>query len=736
MLVKETLNGLMRFSKSWKARGPRACPYLFVGIVLCCPILATAAEEGCNERVSDVKLQLDEGHEWRPPFGLDRVGQPINIDVEVKSDRRLLREYYVVGFVGEQEVERQVLRIRRRTFDRPDSDEVQHGGTATASLESYPEEVVLSSLCRFEGEALELARLSVPFPRIQAAAVARPSVSMNPVDLGAIFVPHDWLILGPGQKAELNAAAIAYGGSHPQAKLVGWFESQPDEQASVPLAVQDREVSRASLVLDGIQPEGENDVLHAVLLTAQGEDLWHQTIQTMYVANPPKLPAFGATELNLRYDPPISINTAGGGELEFTDYDSAWAPHLKDVVVSLPNGSRFVFWRGSSYIPFWAGKHNTGMCYEWAETTPPPDGFVDAIEPLMDKELRYGRVEIIEATPARVHVRWTYQSTDFTYKVWGAQAVEDFYFYPDGFGTRVLDLKRKPGTEYELSEFIVLTPQSAYPLEVLPKTMVDMIYLDGDKWEFSFPDHALYQSTFPDALHPPRNIPAVYRIRLHKDETVAAVYFHPSPNHYPMGPFAPFHDRGYLVTPAYWGSHWPLSRGKTTGWSIDDRIHYSPAHNSLLTWGVTNRPIPITSGNVETINTLGQAEIMTVERWSWLIGMSGASDARLIEWAHSFSRPPSVEVSGAEFDYVAYSPERRSIRLRVPEHTVSMTLKPVIRTVNPVFELIHAPQSTLEVVLGGKVLPQDRYAWDGETLWIEATIGEPTQLQLRFAAPR
>ena len=127
-------------------------------------------------------------------------------------------------------------------------------------------------------------------------------------------------------------------------------------------------------------------------------------------------------------------------------------------MVSLPNGSRFVFWRGSSYIPFWAGKHNTGACYEWAEMLSRPGDAVDCVEPLMDKELRYGRVEIVESTAARVHVRWTYQSTDLHYKVWGDEAVEDYYFYPDGFGTRVLTLKTAPETEYELSEFIILTP--------------------------------------------------------------------------------------------------------------------------------------------------------------------------------------------------------------------------------------------------------------------------------------
>ena len=87
----------------------------------------------------------------------------------------------------------------------------------------------------------------------------------------------------------------------------------------------------------------------------------------------------------------------------------------------------------------------------------------------MDKELRYGRVRLVESTPARVHVRWSYQSCDFNYKVWGDSAVEDYYFYPDGFGTRVLTLQSDPKTaNYELSEFIVLTPAVDLSVEYFP----------------------------------------------------------------------------------------------------------------------------------------------------------------------------------------------------------------------------------------------------------------------------
>ena len=110
--------------------------------------------------------------------------------------------------------------------------------------------------------------------------------------------------------------------------------------------------------------------------------------------------------------------------------------------------------------------------------------------------------------------------------------------------------------------------------------MVDMLYIDGEKRSISFPGHALAspRRSYPDELFENlRRAPAIYRIRFHKDEPAAAIYFHAGDNRFPKAPFAPFHDRGYLVTPAYWGSHWPLSRGKTTGMSIDDRIRFSPA---------------------------------------------------------------------------------------------------------------------------------------------------------------
>ncbi len=209
----------MLFDKDSPRHGPRPRPggchgvrrpphaLIFALVALCLPAAAAAAEGACNETVKAVAVTIEEGHAWRPPFGLDRVGRAITVGVEIEFDQRLLREYYLAGYVNGQETERKVLSIIRRTFGRKTSAEALHGGVAKAILETHPEEIALYSRCRFEGEDLELARKEVPLPPIQVEALARPAGLVNPVDLGTIFVPHDWLLLAPGRKTEVEAAA-------------------------------------------------------------------------------------------------------------------------------------------------------------------------------------------------------------------------------------------------------------------------------------------------------------------------------------------------------------------------------------------------------------------------------------------------------------------------------------------------------------------------------------------------
>ena len=703
----------------------RSLRLISLGMIILVSAVLAEGIEPCSENVT-AQIRIDAGHPWRSPFGLERVGKPLTAVAEIQTETMPIREYSLVGYLEGKEVGRYALVLSRG----------KSMWTGEANFETHPTELVLLAKCRFQGEPVEVMRQTVQPTAFEADAVARPDHLVNPVDLGAILVPADWLLLAGGEKGTLEVAAISRARDIAGAQVSAWYESRRQGKVSEPIQLARNQRAQIKLGLPPMPASVEHDALHVAIVAGDGQQLWTKKIETIIVWDPPRWPEFGATATKLRYDAPISVRDLNTGALSSMKYSEGWDPSLQDVVVSLPTGARFVFWRGSSYVPFWAGKNNTGLSYEWAETTPPPGGFVDSVEPLMDKELRYGRVAIIESTSARVHVRWTYQSCDFTYRVWGDSAAEDFFFYPDGFGTRVLTLQRGPGIEYELNELIILAPASAYPFSFLPSKIVDMLFADGMKQEVSFPFVMGPEGKYawPEPLiEKARRTPVLYRVRLHKDEASTAIYFNPLETHLPPAIFAPFYDRGYMVTPVYWGSHWPLARGKSTGWTIDDRIYYSPSHNSVMSWALHARPTPLRTADLETLDTLGQSRPMNVQEWAWLIGMTDAPDARLLEWAHSFTTPPSLEVKGARYDIDSYVPERRATRLIVEDSSVQITVKPTVKCINPVFELIGAPGSLREVTLGGRALKPPEYAWDGKTLWLNANLDQVTRVRLDFA---
>jgi hypothetical protein len=702
----------------------RLCSGLFGVLVLCLLTPGSSRANECREPVTG-QIRLEPHHPWTPPFGLERPGQGFTAVVEIHSEVRPLREYWLSSQAEGKEVERKIVALAG-IFSKPPF-------VGKVTFTQAFDELVLFGKCRFEGAPAEVARQKVTLPELEAEAVARPDKLINPVDLGAILVPYDWLLLAGGQKGSLEVAAVSFRRDQRKAQVSAWFESATQAKATKGVELISGKKAQFTLPLPATTSTTEKDVLHVAIAAEDGKEIWHKKIQTMRVNQPPRLPEFGATALKLRYDAPISVRNPETGDFSSMDYAKAWDSSLNDVVVSLPNGSRYVFWRGSSYIPFWAGQHNTGMSYEWAETLPPPDGFVDCVEPLMDKELRYSRVEIVESTPARVHIRWRYQSTDFMYKVWGDMPVEDYIFYPDGLGTRTLTLKSAPASTYEVQEFIIIAPQSGFPFQVLDPKMVDILFIDGQKREIQFP--ARGEKSTPGGIKrpgvgDPRDVPAIYRVRLHKDERAAAISFSPHNTLLPAI-FGPFYDRDQMVTPFYWGSHWPLARGNMTGMAIDDRIYLSPSHSSIMTWGMNNHT-PASSATIQTHDTLGRLKTMDYRRWYWLIGLTDAPDQRLLEWAQSFRTPPSLELQGAKLDLDSYVAERRAVRLIVESSTPVITLKPAVPYINPVFELIGAPKNLASVAIGNRALRPTEYAWDGQTLWISANVDTTTALKLEF----
>ncbi|MCX8496200.1 MAG: LamG domain-containing protein, partial [Akkermansiaceae bacterium] len=671
---------------------------------------------GLREAVtSATSFQFDPGHPWRPPFGVERVGLTPVI-VQFASDTRPAPEHWLAAYREGKEVERKALDV---------SGNSPFTARVTFATSPAPEELVLLAKDK-DGKAIERARWKVERPAFEADAEATVDPVINPVDLGAILPPADWLVLGPRQQARVTLAAFSGKEEVRGAEVFAWFESSPDRPSKAAIELPKGIRAELKIALPPPALTKHRDTLHLTIRDAQGRELWHKTITTMLMLDTPPLPAFGAIETKLRYDYPL-LSYSGPDEVTEMPYDKAWAPERQDVVVALPNGSRFVFWRGAAYTPFWAGKHNTALNFEFAEAPRRPDG-LDCIDAASDKELRRSRVEIIESTAARVHVRWTAQPCDLNYKVWGETATEDFYFYPDGFGSRTMTLQAEPEAEYEIEELLILTPPAAYPLRVLPENLVDVLFRDGSKRELKYP--LLAQEPDYEKLMSGEQ-PPLYRIRFGAREPLSAVYFNPGWNRLPVMALRPFYSQGQMVTPFYWGNHLPLARRKPTGHNIDDLASMTPAHNAMMSWG-HRRPQPLESRTAEMPDALGVTRKMKVEKWAWLIGLSDADDARLLEWSRSFATPPQVQADGARLQTPSYSTERRATLLSVDKPEVSLTITPSTPCVHPVFELQGAPKTLSRLELDGRELTPADYAWDGRTLWLNATLRKITSLRLKF----
>ncbi|WP_396159972.1 LamG domain-containing protein [Flavobacterium sp.] len=668
-----------------------------------------------DDVTSATSFQFDPGHPWRPPFGVERVGLTPVI-VQFASDTRPAPEHWLAAYREGKEVERKALDV---------SGNSPFTARATFATSPAPEELVLLTKDK-DGKAIERARWKVERPALEADAEAAADPVINPVDLGAVLPPADWLVLGPEQQAQVNIAAFSSKEEVRGAEVLAWFESSPDRPTKAAVDLPKDVRAELKIALPPPAFTKRRDTLHVTIRDAQGRELWHKTITTMLVQDTPKLPAFGAIETKLRYDYPL-LSYSGSDEVTELPYDQAWAPERKDVVVALPNGSRFVFWRGAAYTPFWAGKHNTALNFEFAEAPRRPDG-LDCVDAASDKELRRSRVEIIESTAARVHVRWTAQPCDLNYKVWGESVTEDFYFYPDGFGSRTVTLQSEPKAEYEIEELLILTPPAAYPLRVLPENLLDVLFRDGTKRELKFPmldQERDYEKLLSGEL------PPLFRIRFGTREPLAAIYFNPGWKRLPSTAYRPFYSQGQMVTPFYWGNHLPLARRKPTGINIDDLASMTPAHNAMMSWG-HRRPQPLESRTADMPDALGVTRKMQVEKWAWLIGLSDADDACLLEWSRSFATPPKVEAEGASLQTPSYNTERRATLLTVEKPIVSLTIKPTTPCVHPVFELHQAPKGLTRIELNGDALATHEYAWDGHTLWLNTTLPRETSLRLTF----
>jgi hypothetical protein len=178
----------------------------------------------------------------------------------------------------------------------------------------------------------------------------------------------------------------------------------------------------------------------------------------------------------------------------YPEWDRAWRNGpAADVVVRFDRmPGRFIFWRGTSYIPHWVTENGVWYTNEFNETWGDMRG---SGEPMSDKQCRYSRVAILESGEARAVVHWRYALTDVFYQIaradpatgWGDWSDEVYTIYPDGTAVRDVTLHTSaPAAPHEWHEAIVVMGPGMTPEQSLEPAALTVVGSNGRPVTFSW----------------------------------------------------------------------------------------------------------------------------------------------------------------------------------------------------------------------------------------------------------
>jgi hypothetical protein len=324
---------------------------------------------------------------------------------------------------------------------------------------------------------------------------------------------------------------------------------------------------------------------------------------------------FGAVNTTLNYYPA---------------WDAPW--HVgdnADVVVQFDESPcKFVFWRGTNYIPNFVTENgiwfNNAFDEGWNEH--------GSCEPMSDKRNTYSYVKIIESNDARVVVLWRYGLVDnwnnfaFTDPLtgWGDWVEETYYMYPDMTGIRKDVLySNAPRAAHEWQESIMVLSPGQTPEDILEYGALTLMNMKGENHTYS------WEHDIPPFL--PQE-PEDHNIKVINTKS----------DYYPFSIVRPMDNphsdiyageirRNVSVFP--WWNHWPVAVKPTDGRSamFADR----PAHSSLTHWHWD--AMEMTDNSVTKIMLVGltdrdRADLVTLAR-TWISPPAISHDSPLIKAA-------------------------------------------------------------------------------------------------------
>lgn len=424
------------------------------------------------------------------------------------------------------------------------------------------------------------------------------------------------------------------------------------------------------------------------------------------------------------------------------------------VIVEFDKPWRFVFWDKAQYVGCVDVGDGVWFTPEWCETNSPND--LHCYEPIMDKQLRWSRIEILESGPARVRVKWSYTLPDMRYRIFhGDTRAEEIYtIYPDGVAVREVVLW--PGTKnnhggnanlWQMAEWILINSAGSNPLEVMEMpTPFTLRSGTGEvinvPWPLPANDFEPFCDHYPQVADWPmfvgkinlKNQPNPFMIFA----TDQALFPHMPCN--ACGGAHPYFNLfpGKNLHNIY--KHWPVT-------DMEDFIQWVPAgddvgkvatHTSFMDVNFAAR-----RKSSDYIPTPDQGTT-----WYLLVGATeqGTDGSELEEIAHSYRSPATIDVhrdpdepvelhrgrvllEGYDFSLRAY------VIRKTGEDRVELTMTPTVKQVNPVFLINGWTSPDVVIDVDGSPLARELYEYQvsGEdmTIWIKGSFDEATKFSFR-----
>jgi hypothetical protein len=420
-------------------------------------------------------------------------------------------------------------------------------------------------------------------------------------------------------------------------------------------------------------------------------------------------------------------------------YDLDWDKHWRigdyaDVVVNFDQaGYKFVFWRGTSYIPCWVTETGVWYTNEFVERrgfhSPNTEG---CVEPMSDKQCRFSHVRIIENTDARVVIHWRYAPIDVNYEHpftdpvtgWSDWVDEVYTIYPSGVGVRKITLQtNRPDLWTEFQEAIVINQPGTMPEDNIELGAISLANMEGESKTFYWNENG--GPEFDDA--PDRS--SIFKVNLKAPHSPFALVTPPSEN----GLITSYLGHAPTSNFNFW-DHWPVSQDASDG-----RIATSserPSHSSLAHIGLP--------GMADTEWKPYKTDGIKVTKLM-LHGMTDKAAEDLVPLAKSWLSPPDLILNSTGYTSEGYDPTQAAyiITANTPDKpaplSISINASKKSPVINPAFIIKNWSNTDVVVKMNGAVLKKSedyRFGYDRTfdgynlIIWLEKQSESTLNIQI------